>query len=53
MDFQVGERFRYFISCTIHQVNGLMYLDVVNETGVLQKHLKREKLKRKSCNFHG
>ncbi len=45
MDFSIGEHFRYFLSCTIHQVNGLMYLDVVNETGVLQKTPKKKKVK--------
>ncbi|WP_298713519.1 hypothetical protein [Chitinophaga sp.] len=45
MDFVIGDRCRYLVSCTIHQQNGLMYLDVVNETGVLQKSAKKKKTK--------
>lgn len=37
LDFIIGEQCVYYLSCTLHHISGLMYLDIVQEEKVSKK----------------
>lgn len=37
LDFIIGEQYPYYLSCTLHHLTGLMYLDVVHEDKMIRK----------------
>ncbi|MGX5816649.1 hypothetical protein ACWKWU_00545 [Chitinophaga lutea] len=43
MDYLVGDEHPYYISCTLHLVNGLMYMDIINEEKIIRKLKAKEK----------
>ncbi|WP_343704727.1 hypothetical protein [Chitinophaga sp.] len=48
MDYIIGEEHTYYLSCTLHHVNGLMYLDIMNEEKVIKKLKSKEKKKKEA-----
>lgn len=46
MDYIIGEQYTYYLSCTLHHINGLMYLDIMNEEKVIKKLKSKEKKKK-------
>lgn len=43
LDYVIGEQFTYYLTCTLHHISGLMYLDIVQE----EKSTKKTKGKKK------
>lgn len=37
LDYTVGEQYPYYLSCTLHHISGLMYLDIMQEEKVNRK----------------
>ena len=46
IDYIIGEEFKYYLSYTLHNINGLMYLDIMNEEKVIKKLKGKEKKKK-------
>lgn len=45
LDYIVGEKFTYYLSCTLHHISGLMYLDIIHEEKVIRKMKAKGKKK--------
>lgn len=45
LDYVIGEKCSYYLSCTLHHINGLMYLDMIHEDKVIRKMKGKEKKK--------
>ncbi|RPE06017.1 hypothetical protein EGT74_27090 [Chitinophaga lutea] len=48
MDYIIGDRYTYYLSCTLHHINGLMYLDIMNEEKVIKKLKSKDKKKKEA-----
>ncbi len=48
VDYIIGDRYTYYLSCTLHHINGLMYLDIMNEEKVIKKLKSKEKKKKEA-----
>lgn len=43
LDYFIGKEYPYYISCTLHHQGGIMYLDIMNDSKLLQKLRKKSK----------
>lgn len=48
IDYIIGDQYTYYLSCTLHHLNGLMYLDIMNEEKVIKKLKSKEKKKKEA-----